>query len=87
MYAEWTTEFCLGSHILDKMSTMDFVETPRVAGTLFILFGIPSSYRGLGNSKEACRSSFLLHACAAAADGKEFRDSVNFFSSERDTQN
>jgi ectoine hydroxylase-related dioxygenase (phytanoyl-CoA dioxygenase family) len=72
------TEFCLGSHILGQDEyNMDFVETPRVAAGTPIIFDYRLGHRGLGNSSEACRP-ILYCTYAAAADGKEFRDSVNF---------
>jgi hypothetical protein len=72
------TEFCLGSHILGHEEyDLDFVETPRVAAGTPIVFDYRLGHRGLGNSSDACRP-ILYCTYAAAADGKEFRDSVNF---------
>lgn len=72
------TEFCLGSHILGHEElNEDFVEVPTVAAGTPIIFDYRLGHRGLGNSSEACRP-IVYCTYAASADGKEFRDSVNF---------
>ena len=72
------TEFCLGSHILgyDGLDE-DFVTTPTVSAGQPIIFDYRLGHRGLGNSSTSCRP-IVYCTYAASADGKEFRDSVNF---------
>ena len=72
------TEFCLASHILGHEEyDEDFVETPVVSAGTPVIFDYRLGHRGLRNSSDACRP-ILYCTYAAAADGKEFRDSVNF---------
>jgi hypothetical protein len=72
------TEFCLGSHILGQEEyDKEFLETPLVPAGTPIIFDYRLGHLGLGNSSDACRP-ILYCTYAAAADGKEFRDSVNF---------
>jgi hypothetical protein len=72
------TEFCLGSHILGhEVFDEDFVEVPTPAAGTPLIFDYRLGHRGLGNSSTACRP-IVYCTYAAAKDGKEFRDSVNF---------
>jgi Phytanoyl-CoA dioxygenase (PhyH) len=72
------TEFCLGSHMLgyDELKE-DFITTPTVAAGTPVIFDYRLGHRGLGNTSDTCRP-ILYCTYAASADGKEFRDSVNF---------
>ena len=72
------TEFCLGSHILDQEDwDREFVYTPRVEAGNPIIFDYRLGHRGLPNSTASIRP-VVYCTYAATADGKEFRDSVNF---------
>mmetsp|Transcript_6446 Transcript_6446/g.19048 ORF Transcript_6446/g.19048 Transcript_6446/m.19048 type:complete len:1038 (+) Transcript_6446:88-3201(+) len=72
------TEFVLGSHILGQDDfDRDFVETPKVTAGTPIIFDYRLGHRGLSNSSQACRP-IVYCTYARAAQGKEFRDSVNF---------
>lgn len=72
------TEFCLGSHILGyDVLDEDYVTIPTVSAGTPIIFDYRLGHRGLGNSSTTCRP-ILYCTYAASADGKEFRDSVNF---------
>ncbi|GKY97990.1 hypothetical protein MPSEU_000757100 [Mayamaea pseudoterrestris] len=72
------TEFCLGSHILGKEDLRrEFCVTPVVPAGTPVIFDYRLGHRGLGNTANTCRPIvYCTYACAA--DGKEFRDSVNF---------
>lgn len=72
------TEFCLGSHILgyDKYQE-ELAEIPIVSAGTPVIFDYRLGHRGLGNDSSSCRP-ILYCTYAAAAGGKEFRDSVNF---------
>jgi hypothetical protein len=72
------TEFVLGSHILgydgyDK----DKVFVPEVPAGTPIIFDYRLGHRGLANTSGVCRP-IVYCTYAASANGKEFRDSVNF---------
>ena len=72
------TEFCLGSHILGQEDyDEEFLETPLVKAGTPVIFDYRLGHKGLSNASDACRP-ILYCTYAAAADGKEFRDSVNF---------
>jgi len=72
------TEFCLGSHILGHEEfDEDFVEIPTVKAGTPIIFDYRLGHRGLANGGKTCRP-IVYCTYAAAVDGKEFRDSVNF---------
>jgi hypothetical protein len=72
------TEFCLGSHILDNEAwDRDFCETPLVAAGTPVIFDYRLGHNGLANTSDTSRP-ILYCTYAAAADGKEFKDSVNF---------
>jgi Phytanoyl-CoA dioxygenase (PhyH) len=72
------TEFCLGSHILGHEELDDsFLYTPTVVAGKPIIFDYRLGHRGLANTSTTCRP-IVYCTYAAAADGKEFRDSVNF---------
>jgi len=72
------TEFCLGSHILGLEDyDRDFVETPTPKAGNPVIFDYRLGHRGLGNSSQGVRPIVYV-TYARAADGKEFRDSVNF---------
>jgi Phytanoyl-CoA dioxygenase (PhyH) len=72
------TEFCLGSHMLGYEELKeDYITTPTVAAGTPVIFDYRLGHRGLGNTSDTCRP-ILYCTYAAAADGKEFRDSVNF---------
>lgn len=72
------TEFCLGSHILGNEDLdNDFLYTPSVAAGTPIVFDYRLGHRGLANTSNAIRP-VVYCTYAAAADGNEFRDSVNF---------
>jgi hypothetical protein len=72
------TEFCLGTHILGKEDhDRDFCVTPLVPAGTPVIFDYRLGHRGLGNSATTCRP-IVYCTYARAADGKEFRDSVNF---------
>ncbi|KAG7370712.1 phytanoyl-CoA dioxygenase family protein [Nitzschia inconspicua] len=72
------TEFVLGSHVLGHDGyDRDFLETPKpVAGTP-VIFDYRLGHRGLANSSHSSRP-IVYCTYARAADGKEFRDQVNF---------
>lgn len=72
------TEFCLGTHYhghdeYDKTR----VETPTVPAGTPVIFDYRLGHRGLANTSSACRP-IVYCTYAAAVNGKEFRDSVNF---------
>lgn len=72
------TEFCLGSHILGHEEfNENFLDIPTVAAGTPIIFDYRLGHRGLANSSKTCRP-IVYCTYAAAANGKEFRDSVNF---------
>ena len=72
------TEFCLGSHILGHEEfDEEFVEIPTVKAGTPIIFDYRLGHRGLANGGKTCRP-IVYCTYAAAVDGKEFRDSVNF---------
>ena len=72
------TEFCLGSHILGQEDyDEEFLETPLVKAGTPVIFDYRLGHKGLANTSGSCRP-ILYCTYAAAADGKEFRDSVNF---------
>jgi hypothetical protein len=72
------TEFCLGSHILGHEDFDEaFVEIPTAKAGTPVIFDYRLGHRGLGNSSKTCRP-IVYCTYAAAADGKEFRDSINF---------
>lgn len=72
------TEFCLGSHILGLEGyDRDFVEIPKPKAGTPVIFDYRLGHRGLGNSSQSCRP-IVYCTYARVADGKEFRDSVNF---------
>jgi hypothetical protein len=76
--ANGPTEFCLGSHILGHEDLdEDFLEVPTPTAGTPLIFDYRLGHRGLGNSSSACRP-IVYCTYAAAKDGKEFRDSVNF---------
>lgn len=72
------TEFLPGSHILghDGYDRSKIVVPMVPAGTP-VIFDYRLGHRGLGNSSNDCRP-IVYCTYAAAANGKEFRDSVNF---------
>ena len=72
------TEFCLGTQVLGhECFVKDRAETPCVPAGTPIIFDYRLGHRGLGNSSQATRP-VVYCTYAAAANGKEFRDSVNF---------
>jgi ectoine hydroxylase-related dioxygenase (phytanoyl-CoA dioxygenase family) len=72
------TEFCLGSHILGQENyEKEFVEIPMVSAGTPVIFDYRLGHRGLANTSKSCRP-IVYCSYAAAADGKEFRDSMNF---------
>jgi hypothetical protein len=72
------TEFVLGSHILDYDDyDRSKVVTPQVTAGTPIIFDYRLGHRGLPNTSDVCRP-IVYCTYAAAANGKEFRDSVNF---------
>lgn len=72
------TEFCLGSHVLGHEGyDRDFLEVPKPKAGTPVIFDYRLGHRGLANSSNACRP-IVYCTYARAADGKEFRDSVNF---------
>jgi hypothetical protein len=72
------TEFCLGSHILGfEDYDNDTVYVPTVPAGTPVIFDYRLGHRGLANTSEHCRP-IVYCTYAAAKDGKEFRDSVNF---------
>lgn len=73
------TEFCLGSHILGNDGfDKDYAETPKPRAGTPVIFDYRLGHRGLGNSSTKCRPIVYCTYARGAADGKEFRDSVNF---------
>lgn len=72
------TEFVAGSHILgyDDYDRSKVV-TPAVAAGTPIIFDYRLGHRGLANTSNVCRP-IVYCTYAAIADGKAFRDSVNF---------
>lgn len=72
------TEFVVGSHILDCDGyDRDNVVTPGVPAGTPIIFDYRLGHRGLANTSTICRP-IVYCTYAAVANGKEFRDSVNF---------
>lgn len=72
------TEFCLGSHILGyEEYKEELAQTPTVSAGTPIIFDYRLGHRGMSNESNSCRP-ILYCTYAAAAGGKEFRDSVNF---------
>lgn len=72
------TEFCLGSQILGNEDLdSDFLYTPSVAAGTPIVFDYRLGHRGLANTRGTIRP-VVYCTYAAAANGNEFRDSVNF---------
>lgn len=72
------TEFCLGSHILGHEDyNEDNIEIPVAKAGSPVIFDYRLGHRGLANTSDSPRP-VLYCTYAAAADGKEFRDSVNF---------
>jgi hypothetical protein len=72
------TEFCLGSHVLGHEGyDRDFVEIPKPKAGTPVIFDYRLGHRGLGNSSQSCRP-IVYCTYARAADGKQFKDSVNF---------
>jgi len=72
------TEFCLGSHVLGHEDFDEkFVEIPTAKAGTPVIFDYRLGHRGLANGSKTCRP-IVYCTYAAAADGKEFRDSVNF---------
>lgn len=75
-----STEFCLGTQILGQDDYDEsFLETPLVKAGTPVIFDYRLGHKGLANTSESCRP-ILYCTYAAAADGKEFRDSINFSS-------
>jgi hypothetical protein len=72
------TEFVSGSHILgyDDFDRSKVV-IPEVAAGTPIIFDYRLGHRGLSNTSNVCRP-IVYCTYAAVADGKAFRDSVNF---------
>jgi hypothetical protein len=72
------TEFVLGSHVLGHEGyDRDFLETPKPEAGTPVIFDYRLGHRGLANSSHSCRP-VVYCTYARAADGKEFRDQVNF---------
>lgn len=72
------TEFCLGSQILGHEEfNENFIETATVKAGTPIIFDYRLGHRGLANTSNSCRP-IVYCTYAADANGKEFRDSVNF---------
>ena len=72
------TEFVLGSHVLGHDGyDRDFLETPKPKAGTPVIFDYRLGHRGMANSSQHCRP-IVYCTYARAADGKEFRDSVNF---------
>jgi len=72
------TEFVLGSHVLGHDGyDRDFLDTPKPEAGTPVIFDYRLGHRGLANSSQNCRP-IVYCTYARAADGKEFRDSVNF---------
>ena len=72
------TEFVLGSHVLGHDGyDRDFLDTPKPKAGTPVIFDYRLGHRGLANSSQNCRP-IVYCTYARAADGKEFRDSVNF---------
>jgi hypothetical protein len=73
------TEFCLGSHILGLEGyDRDFVEIPKPKAGTPVIFDYRLGHRGLGNNTSRSCRPIVYCTYARAAQGKEFRDSVNF---------
>ena len=73
------TEFCLGSHILGLEDyDRDFVEIPKPKAGTPVIFDYRLGHRGLGNNSSRTCRPIVYCTYARAAQGKEFRDSVNF---------
>lgn len=72
------TEFCLGTHVLGHENFVkDRVYTPCVPAGKPVIFDYRLGHRGLSNTSSEARP-IVYCTYAAAANGKEFRDSVNF---------
>jgi hypothetical protein len=72
------TEFCLGSHILDHDGyDPNRLYTPLVPAGTPVMFDYRLGHRGMSNSTSTCRP-IVYCTYAASANGKEFRDLVNF---------
>jgi len=72
------TEFCLGTHILGHEGYVkDRVFAPCVPAGTPVMFDYRLGHLGKSNASSACRP-IVYCTYAAAANGKEFRDSVNF---------
>jgi ectoine hydroxylase-related dioxygenase (phytanoyl-CoA dioxygenase family) len=72
------TEFVAGSHILNyDVFNRHNVVTPLVSAGTPIIFDYRLGHRGLANTSDVCRP-IVYCTYAAAGNGKEFRDSVNF---------
>ena len=72
------TEFCLGSHILGHEEYDEGgLVTPIVSAGTPIIFDYRLGHRGLANTSRESRP-IVYCTYARAADGKEFRDTVNF---------
>lgn len=72
------TEFCLGTHVLGHENFVkDRVYTPCNPAGVPVMFDYRLGHRGLANNSAEPRP-IVYCTYAAAAKGKEFRDSVNF---------
>ena len=72
------TEFVAGSHILNyEFFNRHNVVIPQVTAGTPIIFDYRLGHRGLANTSDFCRP-IVYCTYAAAGNGKEFRDSVNF---------
>jgi ectoine hydroxylase-related dioxygenase (phytanoyl-CoA dioxygenase family) len=72
------TEFCLGSHFLGQEEySRDFLETPLVKAGTPVIFDYRLGHKGMCNQSNECRP-IVYCTYAPAAEGSEFRDSVNF---------
>jgi ectoine hydroxylase-related dioxygenase (phytanoyl-CoA dioxygenase family) len=73
------TQFCLGSHLLgNELFDEKFSETPIVKAGTPIIFDYRLGHRGLGNASDRSCRPIVYCTYARAADGKEFKDTVNF---------
>ena len=72
------THFCLGSHILGNEDfNTNFSEIPTPSAGTPIIFDYRLFHYGMANNSLSCRP-ILYCTYAAASEGKEFRDKVNF---------
>ena len=72
------TEFCLGTHVLGHDGyDRKRIQTPTVRAGTPVMFDYRLGHRGMANSSSSCRP-IVYCTYAASANGKEFRDSVNF---------